>query len=173
MTLNEDLANLILELNRFDNMEDLKEAEIALKDNIELDWFSNYSHFLLVVVSARLKRFEKARDYYNQAENHISGFNDNLENETRFRAKFELAYAEKHWDEAITNSESSLKIFKNCNHRWKWARTLIDLGDALVGRNEPGDQERARETYQQSLDMFTEMGAPGYIQVLEERLMAL
>ncbi len=44
------------------------------------------------------------------------------------------------------------------------------LGDAFVGRNEPGDLERARETYQQSLDMFTEMGAPGYIQVLEERL---
>ena len=49
------------------------------------------------------------------------------------------------------------------------------LGDAavdaaLVGRNEPGDLERARETYQQSLDMFTEMGAPGYIKVLEERL---
>jgi hypothetical protein len=49
------------------------------------------------------------------------------------------------------------------------------LGDgvveaALVGRNEPGDLERAWETYQQSLDMFTEMGAPGYIQVLEERL---
>ena len=49
------------------------------------------------------------------------------------------------------------------------------LGDAtveatLVGRNEPGDLERARETYQQSLDMFTDMGAAGYIKVLEERL---
>jgi hypothetical protein len=30
--------------------------------------------------------------------------------------------------------------------------------------------ERNRETYQQSLDLFTEMGAPGYIKVLEERL---
>lgn len=37
-------------------------------------------------------------------------------------------------------------------------------------RNEPGDLERARDIYKQSLDMFTEMGAPGYIKVLEERL---
>jgi hypothetical protein len=34
----------------------------------------------------------------------------------------------------------------------------------------PGDQDRAQEPYQQSLNMFTEMGAPGYIKVLEERL---
>jgi hypothetical protein len=30
--------------------------------------------------------------------------------------------------------------------------------------------ERNRETYQQSLEMFTEMGALEYIKVLEERL---
>jgi len=54
--------------------------------------------------------------------------------------------------------------------QWIYARALIDLGDSLSGRNEPGDLKRARETYQESLDMFTEMGAPGYIKVLEERL---
>ena len=50
----------------------------------------------------------------------------------------------------------------------------VVLGDAtveaaLVGRNEPGDLDRARETYQQSLEMFSEMGASGYIEVLEGR----
>jgi len=47
---------------------------------------------------------------------------------------------------------------------------LIDLGDALIGRKEPGDLDRARQTYQESLEVFTEMGAPGYIRVLEKRL---
>ena len=37
-------------------------------------------------------------------------------------------------------------------------------------RNEPGDLERARDIYKQSLYMFTEIGAPGYIKVLEEWL---
>ncbi len=51
-----------------------------------------------------------------------------------------------------------------------WARQLIDLGDCLVGRALPGDREQAQGVYQQALEMFTEMGAPGYIQVLEKRL---
>jgi hypothetical protein len=38
----------------------------------------------------------------------------------------------------------------------------VDPG-AESGRNEPGNLERARE-------MFTEMGALGYVRVLEERL---
>jgi hypothetical protein len=37
-------------------------------------------------------------------------------------------------------------------------------------RNEPGDLERARDIYKQSLDVITEMGVPGDIKVLEERL---
>jgi hypothetical protein len=44
------------------------------------------------------------------------------------------------------------------------------MGEALIGRDLPGDRERAEQVYHQSLEMFTEMGATGYIQVLEERL---
>ncbi|HSG26671.1 MAG TPA: hypothetical protein VLA32_11190, partial [Anaerolineales bacterium] len=69
--------------------------------------------------------------------------------------------------------EKSIEIMKSSKHHWGLARRLIDLGDSLVGRNEPGDLERAQGIYQQSLDMFTEMGAPGYIKVLEERLREL
>jgi len=47
---------------------------------------------------------------------------------------------------------------------------LIHLGDAFIGRNEQGDQEKNRKTHQQSLQMFIEMNAQGYIKVLEERL---
>jgi hypothetical protein len=39
-----------------------------------------------------------------------------------------------------------------------------------MGRDSPGDRERARMAYKQSLKMVTEMDAPGYIQALEERL---
>ena len=63
-----------------------------------------------------------------------------------------------------------LEKHQNSGYRYNSARWLINLGDAIKFRNEPGDWERARKTYQQSLEMFTEMGAPGYIKVLEERL---
>jgi hypothetical protein len=57
--------------------------------------------------------------------------------------------------------------------RYLSARKLINLGEAFIGRNDSGDKERARETYQLSLDMFTEMGVPVYVRVIEERLMGL
>jgi hypothetical protein len=93
-----------------------------------------------------------------------------LEREMRHRVEFELARAERRWEEAVTACEFSIEIHRNCNHLWGLAHRLIDLGDVHLGRNQFSDLERARETYQQSLDMFTEMGAPGYIKVLEERM---
>jgi hypothetical protein len=71
---------------------------------------------------------------------------------------------------ALAYCESTIDTYKKLGHRWGWARKLIDLGDAFVRRNEPSDLESAEEAYQQSLNMFTEMGARGYIKVLEERL---
>jgi hypothetical protein len=66
-----------------------------------------------------------------------------------------------------------MELLRDHGYRWGWARRLIDLGDALVGRGQPGDLKRAQQVYQQSLEMFTEMGAPGYSEVLNPRLAAL
>jgi class 3 adenylate cyclase/tetratricopeptide (TPR) repeat protein len=164
------LTDSILELNRFEDFDDLSEAEAALKENIDINYWRPISYFQLTIVHARQRSFTEARDYLVKAENDLSEYVNNLEKEMHHRAKFELALADGRWKEAVVDCEASIEIYQNCGHRWGWARRLIDLGDALLGRNQPGDLERARETYQQSLDMFTEMGAPGYIQVLEERL---
>jgi hypothetical protein len=67
----------------------------------------------------------------------------------------------------------AIGVFQECGHKLWWARQLIDLGDAYRNRNEPGDLDRARETYQQFLDMYIEMGAPRYIKVLKECLVDL
>jgi hypothetical protein len=44
------------------------------------------------------------------------------------------------------------------------------LNDVENSRDDLGTLARAPATNQQSLEMFTEMGAPGYVKVLEERL---
>jgi len=167
---NISIANTILELDRFGSYDGLSEVERMLEENVEIKWLEVHSRFILAVVAARQKHFERARDYILQAEKYLSETENNLEEELRSRADFELAFAEGRWGDAVIASESSIEIMKSCGYRWMWARRLIDLGDALIGRNEVGDLERARETYQQSLNMFTEMGAPAYIKVLEERL---
>jgi hypothetical protein len=88
----------------------------------------------------------------------------------RLNAEAELARAESCWDEAVAKCKALIDIYQAGGCRWLWARQLIDQGDSLMGRDLPGDREQAKMVYQQSLEMFTEMGAPGYIQVLEERL---
>jgi hypothetical protein len=72
-----------------------------------------------------------------------------------------------------TNLDEQIRQLKQTINEMEAQRAVLGeatVEAALVGRNEPGDLDRARETYQQSLDMFTEMGALGYIKVLEDRL---
>jgi tetratricopeptide (TPR) repeat protein len=169
---NLDLVMATIELSHFKSMADLSEAEYALNENIRLGDRVVQSNFLLVEVYTHQNRLSDAFDQLSCAQDlHPPAAKDtNLFRVLRANAETELALVGGRWDEAVEASRTSIEIYKNCGHRWGSARKLIDLGDALAGRNEPGDQERARETYQQSLDMFTEMGAPGYIKVLEERL---
>ena len=168
--LNLHLADALLELNRFGNLDDLSEAENALKENIEIEWYVYRSPFLLVILYARRGLFSEARTLLTNSMEQYGNPEINLYKVLNANAQFEIAHADGRWEEAVEACKTSIEAYKDCGHRWGWARRLIDLGDALVGRNEPGDLDRARETYQQSLDMFTEMGAPGYIKVLEERL---
>jgi tetratricopeptide (TPR) repeat protein len=166
------LANTLLELCRFTNLEDLSECERALIENHEIDnrIVEIQTLYLLTIVHARQKSFKQANDWLSRANEFISQHETNLSESQRSYVDFEMAYAKELWPDAVTACKKSIEIFQIGGYRWREARKLIDLGDALVGRNKPGDLERARETYQKSLDMFTEMGAPGYIKVLEERL---
>jgi hypothetical protein len=70
----------------------------------------------------------------------------------------------------MSKVKALIDIYRAGGYKWNWARQLIDLGDVLIGRGLPGDREQAEHVYRQSLEMFTEMGAPGYIQVLAQRL---
>jgi len=167
------LARTILEMNRFESLGDLSEVEERMKENIEIDWLRYHAYLTLVIVYARLQQFSTAHDVLFQAQEHFNKVEHNGRIQAWASAEFELAFAEKRWNDAVNFIEKSIEIMKSSKHHWGLARRLIDLGDSLVGRSEPSDLERAREIYQQSLEMFTEMGAPGYIKVLEERLREL
>ncbi len=153
-------------------MSDLLEAESALKENLEMDHRPVQSNYLLATVYIRQGRMLEAHAQFDlpMRDRTFYARENNRYLASRAMAAAELAIAEGRWTEAIAASESAIAVFEACGYRLWWARQLIDLGDAYIGRDESGDLERARESYQQSLDMFTEMGAPGYIQVLEQRL---
>ena len=81
-----------------------------------------------------------------------------------------LTAAERRYAEAITTFSEAVETFDQLGMRWDHARNLIDWGEAHLGRNEPGDLDRARLLLQESLKMFQEMGAPGYEAVVKEKL---
>ncbi|MFL7892052.1 MAG: hypothetical protein AB8I56_08305, partial [Anaerolineales bacterium] len=164
------LANAILELNRFGYLDEISEAEKAMKENVEINWNILESQFTLVNIFTRQEKYSEAISLLKSVEEDFNEQKTYQYQAELSRAKYELAQAEGRWNEAIDSCETFIEISQKCGQYWELARKLIDLGDAYMGRNKPGDRERARETYQQSLDMFTEMGAPGYIKVLEERL---
>jgi tetratricopeptide (TPR) repeat protein len=161
------LVSAILELHRFAGLDYLAEAEAALLENIGLKWAVNESYFMLVVISARKIHIQGAQEYLAEAPEKCIY---KQEESYRLKAEVELAMVDVRWDEAVSTCLSLIDIYQAGGYRWEWARTLIDLGDALIGRDLPGDRERAHEVFRQSLEVFTEMDAPGYIRVLEERL---
>ena len=164
------LAATILELNRFENLVDLSEAETALNEAIEDQWYYYPAPFLLTIVYARQGLLTEARTLLADSMEKYGNLAINLYRILNANALFEIAYTEGNWEKAVEACKTSIEAYKDCAHRWGWARRLIDLGDALARRNESGDLEKSREAYKQSLDMFTEMEATGYIKVLEERL---
>lgn len=170
---NLSLVNVILDLNSFAGQADLSEAETALLENIKIGWHVPESRFLLVIVSARQGRLAEAKSRLAEALEAISQPENNKEKVDRLEAEAEVALAEKQWGIAVSGFQSRIEIWQASGFRWLWAHDLIRLGDAFRQRGEPGDPERAREAYQQSLVMFTGMGAPGYIAVLESRLQDL
>jgi tetratricopeptide (TPR) repeat protein len=167
------IAHTLLELNRFNNLADLSECESVLIENCEIKnrLIDIQTFYLLAIMYTRQGLFSQTEDWLSRVEDIFSQHETHISESQRSNVNFEIAYDRGHWTEAVTACEESLEIFQIGGYRWRKARTLIDLGDAFRERNAPGDLERARETYQHSLQVFSEMGAPGYIKVLEERLL--
>ncbi len=164
------LANNYLELNRFENAACLKEAQAALQENIEINWLQDLSLLYQPIISARLGRIQDAHERLNDALKRVDQPKEKPNNVYNYQAEAEIARAEGDWEIAVRNYQALIGIWQSGGFRWQCARQLIDLGDSLIGRNQPGDLQQAEKIYRHALELFTAMGAPGYIRVLEERL---
>jgi class 3 adenylate cyclase/tetratricopeptide (TPR) repeat protein len=175
---NQLFSDAILELNRFEGFDDWEETEVALVEAIQISDRGVGATLLprcrLAIVLSRQGRCEDAHHLLEEAKQSLRFETEGVFDEIlRVRAEFELAFAEERWHEAVNASQSLIEINERTSYRWMWARQLIDMADILIRRKEPGDIEKAHQCFQQSLVMFTEMDAPGYIKVLEERLHSL
>lgn len=154
-----------IELHCLTGSGDLSEAEAALLENLEMREWIPASQTILVKVYSLQGRFAEAHALLFQLFGASPKF--------QLEAKANHALGERRWNRAAPATQSLINYLQSIGRRWEWARALIDLGDIYSQRNKPGDLERASDAYQQSLEMFSEMEAAGYIQVLHQRLEAL
>jgi serine phosphatase RsbU (regulator of sigma subunit)/class 3 adenylate cyclase len=89
------------------------------------------------------------------------------------QASARLAAAEGHWEQSFTAYEKVYNICSQSNMRWFQARTLSDWADALTSRGEPTDFESARQLFNQSLVIYSEMGATWYKKQVESRIQSV
>jgi len=167
---NLELAISIIELDYFTDQGDLPEARRLLQNNIELGYREFESGCLLSIIFARSGQQEQAKDWLARTEDFLFKGGDYIDKVSKSDGEYELALTNGRWEDAVQTIEASIDFLKDHGFRWGWARRLIDLGNALTRRDGVGDREKAQEIYQQSLEMFKDMTAPGYVEVLENRL---
>ncbi len=164
------LEHICCALKLFKGMDYLSEAETALQENIRINVAPIESRLRLVENLALQKRFAEAHEQLDDVNKNLDQQISRAIVEIRLVVEAQLASAECRWEEAISKRLTRIDMCQADGDRFAWAWNLIPLADALMGRDLPGDLERAQQAYRQSHEMFSEMGAPGYIQVLEQRL---
>jgi len=175
---NMDIMSTSLERAEVISYSDLSDAKDALRENLDIQYDNPYinKNPFLTFFSARLNilegRLEEAHHSLDESEQSHDIFYENHK-VGRDIARYYLAQAEKRWDEALAIVQSLLDRYRESGARWNIARYQMGVGDALRGRDEPGDRERASQAYHEALTLFTEMGATGYVQVLQKRLESL
>lgn len=76
-------------------------------------------------------------------------------------------------NQAIQALETLLVETQRAGQRGDQACALLMLVDAHIARESPGDPEQAKGHHHQAVELFEEIGAPGYIVVARERLSTL
>jgi tetratricopeptide (TPR) repeat protein len=128
---------------------------------------------MLSAVYSRQDRIEEARLWLARAKEKSPGELQASAQSLLFIAETELAIAEERWEEAISKSDSLFNWYKRGVMHWDQAHALLNLAEIHRMRGLPEDQERAIELYGQSREIFEEIGAAGYVEIVDERLSLL
>jgi tetratricopeptide (TPR) repeat protein len=168
---------VLLELDYFVEVQDWKEAEDILSRTAEFCNDTIYAPMVpygfMSLVETRKGRLEESHRWLALAKK---------ENETLpsysvecliNKAEFELLVAEKKWVKAIQKLKGLVTVFKDHDQKWEVARALLSWAEVYKIRAEIGDYELAQEMYQKSLEMFAQMGAEGYVKLVNNRLQLL
>jgi class 3 adenylate cyclase/tetratricopeptide (TPR) repeat protein len=118
-------------------------------------------------------RFEQGEYWLSKAQNLVSESLLFYERLALYQAELEMARARKDWHQLMETFTSLQELIASGGDRWAVAINKLDWGDAYVARGKPGDRKQAEQLYRRSLAIFNEIGADGYLEVVESRLDSL
>jgi tetratricopeptide (TPR) repeat protein len=176
------LADALLEAHfaaRAPNALEWDEAEHALTRALEIGqagpafWTAARCRCLLSALLANQGRREEARSHLEEARSLARQRPQTLFEAVVLWADGRLAMAEERWPEAVAAFEAMVGLYGELGARWYWARGLIDWAEALAAGGEPAGLQRAVGLLRQSRAAFEEMGAPGYVALVQKRLVEL
>jgi tetratricopeptide (TPR) repeat protein len=170
---------ILLDMDRFSNEPVLDEAEDYLKHLYEFMAGGRLGvrihelgsvEGLTSILYSRKGDVEQASRWLNERLQQDVKSSAYFERKDILQAEIELALVKRDWDSAMELFAVYAALVENAEQRWEEARLYLNWGDAYASRRQGGDLDRAKQLYHQSLDLFTEMGADGYVKVLEDRL---
>jgi len=155
----------------------LEEAERALEETIEVSeragWTSVRARCLLVMVRAVDGDLESARQVLADARECASPPPSRFDELWLAWAEAMIARASNKWREAVAAFERTANIAAALGMRWWWAHSLQGWAAVHLRRSEPSDLERARALLREAASIFSELKAPYYVDMAEQRLEAV
>jgi serine phosphatase RsbU (regulator of sigma subunit) len=155
----------------------VEEAERALEETIEVSeragWTSVRARCLLAMARSIQGDLKSARQVLADARECASPPPGRFDELWLAWAEAMMARADRRWREAVAAFERTANFAAALGVRWWWAHSLQGWATVHLTRGEPSDLERARALLREAGTIFSELEAPYYVDMIEQRLQAV
>jgi serine phosphatase RsbU (regulator of sigma subunit) len=171
----DELSWILLEMQRWGEFTDLKEAEMYLMEALEMvdKEISNARIFLyprITNLKARQGELAEAKQWLEKSMQLVPARRSMMIEQLILESEMELATAGKELDQAIKNIENIVQMEQLTGFRLFYARNLLVWADLLISRNHAGDLENAQTILRKAIDEYTQMGVGRYPELAQDRL---
>jgi tetratricopeptide (TPR) repeat protein len=164
----DDLSLALIDQGKFDEAEDILSRAIVAADRI----FDSPRYLQIILTQALSLKGDpfRARHVFEVAKDN---FKDSTESWSYIHfliAKAFLLTAEEKWEEVPSAFKVAMERLEKCEARfWQaWLRSY--WAEAHLKRGWEGDIARGKALYSEALEMFEEMGSPGFVERIKGRL---
>jgi serine phosphatase RsbU (regulator of sigma subunit) len=172
-----ELAWSLIEYDRIEGADDWQEVEALHAEAIGIAerglggmvWLLCQRSMLRV----RQGRLDEARRVLDQARAQSQARPSMWDGALLEMAEAELATAQGHWPEALDAVETAASFHAKLGRRYSWARVVMGWAGIHAARGEPADLQRAQALLREARAAFEEMGASGYVRLIDEELQDL